>query len=88
MAAQTRKELFAGDVAAIKNTDALVCVLDGRVPDEGLCVELGIAYALNKKCIGYQTDVRRLDPYGNSLMIEGCLSGTAHSDEELLALLA
>ena len=85
---KSRKRLFEADVEAIKNTDAIVCVLDGRVPDEGMCVELGIAYALNKKCIGYQTDARRLDQYGNSLMIDGCLAGIAHTDEELLALLS
>ena len=36
----------------------LVMVLDGRVPDEGACVELGIAYALGKPCYGIRTDVR------------------------------
>ena len=48
--------------------------LDGRVPDEGACVELGIAYALNKKCIGIKTDDRCLDFTGDdNLFIESCL---------------
>ena len=50
------KKIFNTDLDGIKNCDILVFFLDGRVPDEGACVELGIAYALGKKCIGYKTD--------------------------------
>ena len=32
--------------------------MDGRVPDEGACVEIGIGYALGKECVGLKTDVR------------------------------
>ena len=32
-------------MSAIKNCDILIFFLDGRVPDEGACVELGMAYA-------------------------------------------
>jgi len=39
------KMVFERDLDAIKKADILVFVLDGRVPDEGGCVELGIAYA-------------------------------------------
>ena len=50
--------IFDVDTAAIRNADVLFMVLDGRVPDEGACVELGIAYALGKPCYGVRTDVR------------------------------
>ncbi len=81
--AQTRKAIFDGDVAEIKKCDMVLAVLDGRVPDEGVCIEVGMAYALSKKCVGYLTDQRTLDPYGPSLMIEGCLTALLRSKEEL-----
>ncbi len=86
-AAPTRKKIFDNDIAEIKKCDLMVCLLDGRVPDEGMCIELGAAYALGKTCIGYSTDQRGLDVYGPSLMIEGCLKATAHSAEELKEIL-
>ena len=52
--------IFDKDVSEIKNCDILFMVLDGRVPDDGACVELGIAYALGKKCYGLKTDTRSL----------------------------
>ncbi len=45
-------------------SDTFIFVLDGRVPDEGACVELGIAYTdkyfknKSKILIGLQTDTR------------------------------
>lgn len=69
------KKIFETDLNGIKWCDILVFFLDGRVPDEGACVELGIAYALGKKCIGYKTDDRCLDFTGtNNLFIEGCMN--------------
>jgi len=68
------KEIFEKDLKGIKDADILLMCLDGRVPDEGACVELGIAYALNKKCIGIKTDDRCLDFTGDdNLFIESCL---------------
>jgi nucleoside 2-deoxyribosyltransferase len=84
---KTRQKIFEHDMAEVKRCDILLCVLDGRVPDEGVCVELGMAYALGKKCIGYLTDSRSFDAYGPNLMIEGCLTGIAHSVEEIVQLL-
>ena len=71
---ETNKRIFNTDLQGIKNSDILIFFLDGRVPDEGACVELGIAYALGKKCIGYKTDDRNLDFTGDdNLFIEGCM---------------
>lgn len=50
--------IFESDVKGLLESDIIVMVLDGRVPDEGACVELGIAYANNKRCYGIKTDVR------------------------------
>lgn len=71
---EVSKRIFKTDLEGIKWCDILVFFLDGRVPDEGACVELGIAYAWGKKCIGYKTDDRCLDFTGtDNLFIEGCM---------------
>ena len=44
------KLIFRADIAAIGRPDVLFMVLDGRVPDEGACVELGYAYAVGRRC--------------------------------------
>jgi nucleoside 2-deoxyribosyltransferase len=80
---ETRKKIFDNDMEEVRNSDIILCVLDGRVPDEGMCVELGFAHALGKTCLGYQTDQRSLDAYGLNLMIEGCLRVITHSFPEL-----
>lgn len=55
------KLIFEKDISEIKNSDIFVMVLDGRVPDEGACVELGFAYALGKRCYGIKTDSRSIE---------------------------
>lgn len=50
-------------------------VLDGRVPDEGACVELGIAYANNKRCYGLKSDSRSVElDMDLNPMITGCFN--------------
>ncbi len=68
--------VFGKDLAAIKDSDVVLAVLDGRSIDEGVSVELGFAYALNKKCFGMQTGPIRLLPCGNNPMIENVLEDT------------
>jgi nucleoside 2-deoxyribosyltransferase len=61
---ERRQATFEMDRDKIIACDVFLFVLDGRVPDEGAAVELGIAYTdrlLSKKSrtlIGLQTDVR------------------------------
>ena len=62
--------IYDRDVQALKEADALFLVLDGRTIDEGAAFELGYAVALGKRCVGLQTDPRRLLPLGNNPMIE------------------
>lgn len=50
--------IFKKDVEEIGKADIIFMNLDGRVPDEGACVELGIAYADGKRCYGIKTDSR------------------------------
>lgn len=65
--------IFREDVSKVLSADILVMVLDGRVPDDGACVELGIAYAKGKRCYGVKTDVRSIET-GMDLnpMLAGC----------------
>lgn len=65
---------FDKDIEELKKADVLFINLDGRVPDEGACVELGFAFASGKRCYGFKTDLRTAER-GLSLnpMISGCL---------------
>ena len=48
--------------------------MDGRVPDEGACVELGIAYENGKRCYGFKTDTRSVEKTLDlNPMISGCM---------------
>lgn len=84
---EVKRRLFDLDYANVRACDILLFLIDGRAPDEGSCVELGMAYALGKPCIGFQTDSRRFAPHGNNLMIDGSLRGWAHDWDELRQLL-
>ena len=64
------RSIYDRDVQALKEADALFLLLDGRTIDEGAAFELGYAVALGKKCVGMQTDPRRLMPLGNNPMIQ------------------
>ena len=57
---KAEKLIFQKDFEEIEKSDIVVFVMDGRVPDEGACVEVGAAYVLGKECIGIKTDVRSL----------------------------
>jgi nucleoside 2-deoxyribosyltransferase len=65
---ERRKAIFCLDVRNISDADVFLIVLDGRVPDEGACVELGIAYCQRTMqdrdvlLIGLQTDRRAAFP--------------------------
>lgn len=46
--------IFDLDSSEVKKADILFMNLDGRVPDEGACVELGIAFGSGKRCLRVQ----------------------------------
>ncbi|MGI6264841.1 MAG: nucleoside 2-deoxyribosyltransferase [Acutalibacteraceae bacterium] len=72
--------IFSLDAGEVKKADILFMNLDGRVPDEGACVELGIAYASGKRCYGFKTDTRSVE-LGLDLnpMIAGCMTRIFHN---------
>jgi len=87
--------MFNLDRDMVLASDVFLFVLDGRVPDEGACVELGIAYCHKlhvepgKRLLGLRTDVRaaflgsKLNP-----MILVALDAVLHTEEALMAELA
>lgn len=46
------KRVWDCDVSEIQRASILLAILDGRVPDEGVCVELGLARGLGKFVVG------------------------------------
>lgn len=92
---ERRHAMFHLDRSRILDADVFVFVLDGRVPDEGACVELGIAYCQKylqngeKLLVGLHTDTRaasiggRLNP-----MVRVPLDYIVDDEETLLRLLA
>ena len=83
--------IYELDIKTLKSCPILVAVLDGRVPDEGVCVELGTArghsdIAGNQKLIlGLKTDTRMWQPDAVlNPMISGCLDALINSTDSLL----
>lgn len=76
-------KVFLRDMKAIRRADYLIAILDGRVIDEGVALELGVAYSLEKRCLGLQTDSRRLASWGNNPMITGALEIVFENVEDL-----
>lgn len=82
-----RKKIFESDYAAVVKSDIVLFLMDGRTPDEGSCVELGIGFALNKVCVCYKTDSRAMDENGdNNIMIDGCANWQVFKNESDLIL--
>ncbi len=94
-AGQKRRLLFETDRDEVLKAEVFPYALDGRVPDEGAPVELGIAYAhkhltgARKVLVGLHTDVRasflgaKLNP-----MLRAPLKHLVESEDALLSLLA
>ena len=69
------QKIFEKDVSEVLKADIVFMLLDGRIPDEGACVELGIAYANNKRCYGFKTDSRSVEiNLDLNPMITGCFT--------------
>ena len=91
---ERRQAIFHLDKQQIFACDIFLFLLDGRVPDEGACVELGIAWCQRelqgskKLLIGLQTDFRAAFP-GSTLnpMIFVPLDFIAPDEETLLHVL-
>jgi len=88
---ERRRAMFILDRDEILAADIFLFILDGRIPDEGACVELGIAYgqkflAQKKKLlIGLRTDKRTaFAEAGLNPMISQALDKVFLKEEDLL----
>lgn len=81
-----RKVLFERDVQALEECDTVVAYFDGRVPDEGMCFEVGYGFAKGKRIIIVSTDQRSFeDGVQNAMLL---YAGTwVGSTAEVLKLL-
>lgn len=91
---QRSAAIFKLDSTRVLEADILLFVLDGRVPDEGACIELGIAWGdktlrnPRKRLIGLLTDSRAAFPqFQLNPMVREPMEAVARSQDELLALL-
>lgn len=85
--AEARMEtIFELDREGVVESDAVVAVLDGRVPDEGVMVEIGIAHENDIPVFGLKTDERVfMDDEPINAMLHGVLTTMDDSVESLLA---
>ena len=62
--------IFCLDVyELVQRCDAVVCSLNGRVPDEGMIVEAALAYAAGRPLVLFKNDVRApFGGYDNSML--------------------
>ncbi len=91
---EKRQKMFELDIEKILEADIFLVILDGRVPDEGACMELGVAYCQkrlqknNKLLVGLHTDIRaaflgsKLNP-----MLKVSLDYIARTEDELINFL-
>jgi len=84
------EKIFNLDRDAVLACDVLLCILDGRVPDEGMGVELGLAYAdrlhhsKHRNILGYSSDFRVFSPAGLNAMLTGALDEVVRDEAALL----
>ena len=87
-----RKDIFELDRQQVDSATIVVALLDGQDVDSGTCIELGYAYAKDKKIFGLLTDFRAYhtadtEPHRPNLMVWGvCEQGDSlFSDLDSLA---
>ncbi|HJJ51777.1 MAG TPA: nucleoside 2-deoxyribosyltransferase, partial [Methanocorpusculum sp.] len=79
--------IYAGNLAALKEADIVVGVIDGADADSGTAWEMGYATASGKRVIALRTDFRRLSENESvNLMLE-MDADVVHSLDELRELL-
>lgn len=78
--------IFAANLAALRNAEAVVAVCDGSQVDDGTAWEIGYAYGRNVQVFGLRTDTRvsqQVDERINLMILE-CLSELSSTIEQLL----
>lgn len=78
-----RQNIFNCDKKGVWDCDVLLALLDGRVPDEGTCFEMGMAEAWGKPIIVYLTDTRCFMGWHLNVMLEHSALEVFHSRQKL-----
>lgn len=52
------RKVFEIDYNEIQKADLVTALVDGQIPDEGVAVEIGLAYAHDIPVVGLKTDIR------------------------------
>lgn len=76
--------VFRADFTALRNADLIIAILDGRSIDEGVAVELGLAFGLGKPCWSLKTDFRSLSTFGDNPMVEALLTRSFTEPDRLI----
>jgi nucleoside 2-deoxyribosyltransferase len=82
--------IFTLDWDTVRACDVLLCILDGRVPDEGVAVEIGLGYAdrfhnkPDRHLIGYATQDFHVFGEGLNPMLAGALDEIYGDEDSLL----
>lgn len=91
---ERNRRIFALDISTVEASSTIVAVLDGRVPDEGVCVEVatGREYSKltgrSKLILGLKSDKRTWLPEASlNPMITGTLDRLFDSEASLLAFM-
>ena len=86
--------IFTLDRDKVLEADVLLFILDGRVPDEGACVELGLAFGQkhlvqkSKLLVGLHTDWRAAFPWvKRNPLLDGALDCIVGDEDEVIAVL-
>lgn len=72
---EVARRIFELDKSQVLGCDVLLCILDGRVPDEGMAVEIGLAHAdrlhrsRHRVLIGLSTDFLRGGAALNAMLV-------------------
>lgn len=91
---EVARQIFELDRAQVMQCDVLLCILDGRVPDEGMAVEIGLAHAdrlqrsPHRRLIGLSTDFRHRGGTALNAMLVGALDEIHTEEATLLERLA
>ena len=78
-----RDWVFRQDCEHMDWCDAVLFLMDGRVPDEGACFELGYCYHAGKRCITYKSDSRGFIDGFDNVMLAGAAEAVLHNEAEL-----
>lgn len=68
------KAIFDSDMHGLDWSDCMIVLLDGTMPDPGVCFEMGYAYANRKPIYGLRTDIRGT----NDLLVNLMLTRSCH----------